>query len=124
MRQCAPEAAAAANAAASSDDEVGVAAADEPEEAESSLDESAAAEAAAAAAERRASGSAASSSSGSRGGARGVAPGVDEFTAAWVAQQGQEGLLGALVALSYPDRIAQRKDGGSSKGTYQLSAGG
>jgi hypothetical protein len=45
------------------------------------------------------------------------------FPAAWQQQLRKPGLLGALVAAAYPDRIAQLKTGGGSKPSYTLSTG-
>lgn len=50
-----------------------------------------------------------------------------EFSEAWQSQAAKRGLVGALVALAYPDRIAQRKDGGGTSGgraTFVMSTGG
>ncbi|GBF89428.1 ATP-dependent helicase [Raphidocelis subcapitata] len=51
---------------------------------------------------------------GSGGGGGGV--GAAEFQTAWEAQASRRGLVGALVALAYPDRVAMRRDGGSAVG--------
>lgn len=57
-----------------------------------------------------------------------AAPGAGgaAFSAAWQAQVARRGLVGALVALAYPDRIAQRRDAGANGGraTFVLSSGG
>jgi hypothetical protein len=41
----------------------------------------------------------------------------------WVEQLQRDALVGVLLALAYPDRIAQRAQRGSSRATYTLSAG-
>ncbi|KIY98238.1 ATP-dependent helicase HrpB [Monoraphidium neglectum] len=58
-------------------------------------------------------------------GAGGVGIGARAFSEAWQDQALRRGLVGALVALAYPDRIAQRRDAGSSGGraTFVLSSG-
>lgn len=58
------------------------------------------------------------------GGGGGQSP--QDFARAWQAQAARRGLAGALVALAYPDRIAQRKDGGGSGGgraSFVLASG-
>lgn len=50
-----------------------------------------------------------------------------DFAAAWREQRQRSGLVGALLALAYPDRIARRQSGGGSGGSrgasFMLSAG-
>jgi hypothetical protein len=45
------------------------------------------------------------------------------FDASWQDQLRKPGLLGALVAAAYPDRIAQLKPGSGGKPSYTLSTG-
>jgi hypothetical protein len=45
------------------------------------------------------------------------------FAADWQGQLRKPGLLGALVAAAYPDRIAQLKPGSGGKPSYTLSTG-
>jgi hypothetical protein len=45
------------------------------------------------------------------------------FDASWQQQLRKPGLLGALVAAAYPDRIAQLKPGSGGKPSYTLSTG-
>ncbi|KAI8469773.1 MAG: ATP-dependent helicase C-terminal-domain-containing protein [Monoraphidium minutum] len=47
------------------------------------------------------------------------------FADAWTGQAARRGLVGALVALAYPDRIAQRRDAGAGGGraAFVLSSG-
>jgi hypothetical protein len=45
------------------------------------------------------------------------------FAAAWHAQLQKQGLLGALVAAAYPDRIAQAKPVSGGKPSFTLSSG-
>lgn len=45
------------------------------------------------------------------------------FAATWLTQSTRSGLLGALVALSYPDRIAKRQIKGGGSPSYMLNSG-
>ncbi len=45
------------------------------------------------------------------------------FDAAWRSQLSRPGLVGALVAAAYPDRIAERKDRSNRRAAYTLSTG-
>jgi len=90
---------------------------DELDEAESSMDEADSGITAAADDDNVAAGS----SSGSR--QQRHAAGVASFAAECCQQLQKPGLLGALVAAAYPDRIAQAKPGSGAKATYSLSNG-
>ena len=59
-----------------------------------------------------------SSSSSSGGGAI-----TEAFSSALQLQEQREGLLGALVSVAYPDRIAVRKDTGRERTSFMLSTG-
>lgn len=48
---------------------------------------------------------------------------TDAFDAAWRRQMGKEGLAGALVALAYPDRIAQRQNRSNKRSAFVLNSG-
>lgn len=85
---------------------------DELDEAESSMAEDAI--------EEGASGHSAGGSPSSRHNLRRDA----SFDAAWQVQLKKPGLLGALIAAAYPDRIAQLKPGTGGKPSYTLSTGG
>ncbi|KAG2489315.1 hypothetical protein HYH03_012147 [Edaphochlamys debaryana] len=45
------------------------------------------------------------------------------FDVAWRDQMVREGLVGALVAAAYPDRIAERKDRSNTRAAFTLSSG-
>lgn len=45
------------------------------------------------------------------------------FDQLWVAQCARDGLVGALVSLAYPDRIAVRKDRSNKRASFGLSSG-
>ena len=87
---------------------------DELDEAESSMEED----------EEQGGGTGAAAAGSSAVGARHAASNVS-FAAVCGDQLQKQGLLGALVAAAYPDRIAQLKPGGSggSRASYSLSSG-
>ena len=63
---------------------------------------------------------------GEEAGANSTTTSSSGFTEAWTAQAARKGLAGALVALAYPDRIAQAKGGASSNGgraAFTLASG-
>ncbi|KXZ49485.1 hypothetical protein GPECTOR_21g711 [Gonium pectorale] len=115
-------AAAAAAAAAAEDEEEALAAAlraagAEPlESADASEDES----------ESYGGGAAAAAAAISPGGRPAAAPAPAAgaaFDLAWREQLLREGLVGALVAAAYPDRIAERKDRPNKRAAYTLASG-
>ncbi|GFR51285.1 hypothetical protein Agub_g13645, partial [Astrephomene gubernaculifera] len=46
-----------------------------------------------------------------------------QFETAWVSQLRREGLVGALVAAAYPDRIAERRERSNTRPAYTLASG-
>lgn len=55
---------------------------------------------------------------------RGTALSREAFEKAWQEQMvAREGIVGALVAAAYPDRIAERKDRSNKRATFTLAAG-
>lgn len=60
---------------------------------------------------------------GPSGRGTGAASSAAAFDAAWREQLSREGLVGALVAAAYPDRIAERKDRSNKRAAFTLSSG-
>lgn len=59
-----------------------------------------------------------------RGGGRQRGLDGEAWNQKWLEQARREGLAGALVALSYPDRLAVRSDRSNTRATYALAGGG
>uniref|UniRef100_A0A383V6U4 ATP-dependent helicase HrpB n=1 Tax=Tetradesmus obliquus TaxID=3088 RepID=A0A383V6U4_TETOB len=128
LRQLQASTAAAAGSTASIDDPSSTAAStvDELDEAESSMAEDDDDELQAESNDSPAAaavGGQPSGSSSSSGGLRASSHADPKFNGSWQQQLRKPGLLGALVAAAYPDRIAQLKPGSGGKPSYTLSTG-